>query len=290
MVSRSPGGNHFQNQQSEKSRSHHQLMATRGTWLWRMGTLCVKDSGGMPLGGGVPFYRGGWSRCFPLLTKPPDSHLSQVQQGSSRGPERCLLLAPVPCVVHCASSAPPSSAAAPPAVCPAVVQYFLSPLLLAPGSILAVLLSNGLFLTAFTYYHYLNFLGYDGTRMHYLHLLPPSLLHPVRWHAQTPPGATFTYYHHLNFPLGAMVLRHLHPMAHHPCCLQFFSLEAFESPVVMSFPFFRTVPVNLGCNHSAPSVEVGRGPDASLILWVINLSNLGDKCCPGLIQSGTGFD
>jgi len=48
--------------------------------------------------------------------------------------------------------------------CPAVVQYFLSPLLLAPGSILAVLLSNGLFLTAFTYYHYLNFLGYDGTQ------------------------------------------------------------------------------------------------------------------------------
>ncbi|CAI5466733.1 unnamed protein product [Closterium sp. Yama58-4] len=41
-----------------------------------------------------------------------------------------------------------------------VVQYFLSPLLLAPGFI-PLLLSNTLYLVAFSYYHYLNFLGYD---------------------------------------------------------------------------------------------------------------------------------
>lgn len=43
----------------------------------------------------------------------------------------------------------------------AVVHYFLSPLLLAHGFI-PVLLSNLLFMVAVSYYHYLNFLGYDG--------------------------------------------------------------------------------------------------------------------------------
>ena len=43
----------------------------------------------------------------------------------------------------------------------AVIQYFVSPLLAAQGFIL-VLLSNFLFMVAFSYYHYLNFLGYDG--------------------------------------------------------------------------------------------------------------------------------
>lgn len=41
-----------------------------------------------------------------------------------------------------------------------VVQYFLSPLLVAHG-FLPVLLSNLLFMVAISYYHYLNFLGYD---------------------------------------------------------------------------------------------------------------------------------
>lgn len=41
-----------------------------------------------------------------------------------------------------------------------VVQYFLSPLLLAPGFVPA-LLSNTLYAVAFSYYHYVNFLGYD---------------------------------------------------------------------------------------------------------------------------------
>ncbi|GBG69378.1 hypothetical protein CBR_g4071 [Chara braunii] len=41
-----------------------------------------------------------------------------------------------------------------------VLQYFLSPLLLAPGFIPA-LLSNLLYATAFCYYHYVSFLGYD---------------------------------------------------------------------------------------------------------------------------------
>eukprot|EP00246_Nothoceros_aenigmaticus_P012268 TRINITY_DN3730_c0_g1_i3.p1 TRINITY_DN3730_c0_g1~~TRINITY_DN3730_c0_g1_i3.p1 ORF type:complete len:217 (+),score=18.01 TRINITY_DN3730_c0_g1_i3:302-952(+) len=41
-----------------------------------------------------------------------------------------------------------------------VVQYFLSPLLLAKGFV-AMLLSNLLYLVALSYYHYLNFLGYD---------------------------------------------------------------------------------------------------------------------------------
>ncbi|ONM53600.1 UNC-50 family protein [Zea mays] len=41
-----------------------------------------------------------------------------------------------------------------------VVQYFLSPLLVAHGFFPA-LLSNLLFVVAISYYHYLNFLGYD---------------------------------------------------------------------------------------------------------------------------------
>eukprot|EP00897_Mesotaenium_endlicherianum_P003024 jgi/Mesen1/274/ME1151993C09511 len=44
-----------------------------------------------------------------------------------------------------------------------VLQYFMSPLLVAPG-IVPALLSNVLYATALSYYHYLNFLGYDGTR------------------------------------------------------------------------------------------------------------------------------
>ncbi|CAM6014541.1 unnamed protein product [Sphagnum balticum] len=41
-----------------------------------------------------------------------------------------------------------------------VLQYFLSPLLLSHG-LVATLMSNALFVIAFSYYHYLNFLGYD---------------------------------------------------------------------------------------------------------------------------------
>ncbi|CAN6482370.1 unnamed protein product [Victoria cruziana] len=41
-----------------------------------------------------------------------------------------------------------------------VIQYFVSPLLVAHGFI-PVLLSNLVFMVAFCYYHYLNFLGYD---------------------------------------------------------------------------------------------------------------------------------
>lgn len=42
-----------------------------------------------------------------------------------------------------------------------VVHYFLSPLLITHGFI-ALLLSNLLFMVGASYYHYLNFLGYDG--------------------------------------------------------------------------------------------------------------------------------
>ncbi|RYR37258.1 hypothetical protein Ahy_A09g042172 isoform D [Arachis hypogaea] len=42
-----------------------------------------------------------------------------------------------------------------------VIHYFLSPLLVAHGFI-PVLLSNLLFMVGASYYHYLNFLGYDG--------------------------------------------------------------------------------------------------------------------------------
>ena len=42
-----------------------------------------------------------------------------------------------------------------------VIHYFLSPLLIAHGFI-PVLLSNLLLMVAASYYHYLNFLGYDG--------------------------------------------------------------------------------------------------------------------------------
>ncbi|KAF8404950.1 hypothetical protein HHK36_009845 [Tetracentron sinense] len=45
-----------------------------------------------------------------------------------------------------------------------VIHYFLSPLLVAHGFI-PVLLSNLLFMVAFSYYHYLNFLGYDGKQI-----------------------------------------------------------------------------------------------------------------------------
>jgi hypothetical protein len=43
------------------------------------------------------------------------------------------------------------------------VQYFLSPLLLAPGFI-SVVLSNTLYAAALSYYHYTQFLGYNGAR------------------------------------------------------------------------------------------------------------------------------
>ena len=43
----------------------------------------------------------------------------------------------------------------------AVIHYFLSPLLVAHGFV-PVLLSNLLFMVGASYYHYLNFLGYDG--------------------------------------------------------------------------------------------------------------------------------
>lgn len=43
----------------------------------------------------------------------------------------------------------------------AVIHYFLSPLLVAHGFI-PILLSNLLFMVGASYYHYLNFLGYDG--------------------------------------------------------------------------------------------------------------------------------
>ncbi|GAY66608.1 hypothetical protein CUMW_250140 [Citrus unshiu] len=44
---------------------------------------------------------------------------------------------------------------------PNIIHYFLSPLLMVHGFI-PVLLSNLLFMAAASYYHYLNFLGYDG--------------------------------------------------------------------------------------------------------------------------------
>lgn len=43
----------------------------------------------------------------------------------------------------------------------AVIHYFLSPLLVAHGFV-PLLLSNVLFMVAVSYYHYLNYLGYDG--------------------------------------------------------------------------------------------------------------------------------
>lgn len=43
----------------------------------------------------------------------------------------------------------------------AVIHYFLSPLLVAHGFI-PTLLSNILLMVGASYYHYLNFLGYDG--------------------------------------------------------------------------------------------------------------------------------
>ncbi len=49
-------------------------------------------------------------------------------------------------------------------LCSTVVQYFLSPLLLAPG-FLPVLLSNALYGAALSYYHYTQFLGYNGNAL-----------------------------------------------------------------------------------------------------------------------------
>lgn len=45
--------------------------------------------------------------------------------------------------------------------CVVVIHYFLSPLLITHGFI-PLLLSNLLFMVGASYYHYLNFLGYDG--------------------------------------------------------------------------------------------------------------------------------
>ncbi|KAB5541294.1 hypothetical protein DKX38_014268 [Salix brachista] len=50
-----------------------------------------------------------------------------------------------------------------------VIHYFLSPLLVAHG-FMPALLSNLLFMVAASYYHYLNFLGYDGELIFHRHL------------------------------------------------------------------------------------------------------------------------
>jgi hypothetical protein len=50
-----------------------------------------------------------------------------------------------------------------------VVQFYLSPLLLA-RSMIATLLANTLYFVAFAYYHYVSFLGYNGN------LSPESVL------------------------------------------------------------------------------------------------------------------
>jgi hypothetical protein len=42
-----------------------------------------------------------------------------------------------------------------------VLQYFLAPLLLLRGSLLALLLANALYACAFAYYFYVTFLGYN---------------------------------------------------------------------------------------------------------------------------------
>lgn len=60
----------------------------------------------------------------------------------------------------------------------AVIHYFLSPLLVAHGFI-PELLSNLLFMVGASYYHYLNFLGYDGktlTDTHYIWILQYLLI------------------------------------------------------------------------------------------------------------------
>lgn len=59
------------------------------------------------------------------------------------------------------------------------LQYFLTPLLLAPG-FLPALLSNLLYSVAFSYYHYTQFLGYNALPFlehTELFLYPLSLIH-----------------------------------------------------------------------------------------------------------------
>ena len=48
--------------------------------------------------------------------------------------------------------------------CYAVLHYFLSPLLIGQG-ILPVIFSNAFFMLSLSYYHYLNFLGYNGKQI-----------------------------------------------------------------------------------------------------------------------------
>ena len=61
-----------------------------------------------------------------------------------------------------------------------MVQFFLSPLLLAPG-FLPVVLSNLLFAASLSYYHYTQFLGYNG-----------ALLPAAGTPCQLPPDGSFS--------------------------------------------------------------------------------------------------
>ncbi|CAN1307569.1 Protein unc-50 homolog [Linum perenne] len=93
-----------------------------------------------------------------------------------------------------------------------VIHYFLSPLLVAHGFI-PVLLSNLIFMVAASYYHYLNFLGYDGK---------PNFSPLLRLLCRT----TFFLY-----PIGIVIV--LSPICKHdsnltinlPTYLQFFELD-----------------------------------------------------------------
>ena len=58
-----------------------------------------------------------------------------------------------------------------------VVHYFLSPFLITHGFI-PLLLSNLLFMVGASYYHYLNFLGYDGKSHKFYCFLPQIIF----WH------------------------------------------------------------------------------------------------------------
>ena len=68
------------------------------------------------------------------------------------------------------------------APCHAVGQYFVSPVLLW-HSFLSVVLSNALYAVAFSYYHYLSFLGYSAL--------------PFLEHTEARPISTSTVINHL---------------------------------------------------------------------------------------------
>lgn len=121
----------------------------------------------------------------------------------------------------------------------AVIHYFISPLLVAHGFI-PLLLSNLLFMIGASYYHYVNFLGYDG-KLYFLscsYLVYNFCVDCINNLRYTEPERTKPFsIHGLNF----WFFRNLRWVLFRKLCLDF-NLKV----VVWYLPYWREIKCSLG--------------------------------------------